>query len=153
MQQVPSEVWLLVQGGAHICTAARCIDHRVKRLWCCHDNSRNSCLGSMVQSRLPVSCTNPSYTHTNTHRADSAGAAHCSGHWQFTFLVVRCGESAAAERRCTQRLRSSAGTILIYIQCIDLPWLIMLLLYITGREKKIIYLVTDIATHKSQSVT
>lgn len=32
MQQVVTEVWLLERGGAHICTAARCIDHRVKCL-------------------------------------------------------------------------------------------------------------------------
>lgn len=91
---------------------------------------------------------------THTYQADLGGAARCSGHWQFRLPDFwSCSEESLTTQLCRHSL--------IYIQCIDLPWLIMVqeevlrvLLHITGRRKSAYSFVSNISKQReNQSFT
>lgn len=106
--------WSLVARAwrCSFCTAADSVLIRKRNAGdgaCCHNKFRSSCPDSMGQSKFPVRLT--SLWCTQTYRADSAGAARHSGHWQFSLQDFW---PCSVKRRHRHRLQGSAGTSYLY---------------------------------------
>lgn len=136
-----------MQGGAHTCAASNSVLIRKWKAcdgWCFHDMTSSEAAVLTAWGKtgswwgLQAHCT-------HTYRADSAGAARCSGHWQFRLPDFwSCSEESLLPLREDVQMETAQlwRHNLIYIQCIGLPWLIMahegvlrVPLHITGRKK------------------
>lgn len=124
-----------------------------------HDKFRSSCPDSMEQNRLLVGLTSPLYTHT--YGADSAGAARGSGHQKFRLPDFwSCSEESLLLLREEVQIETTefCRHNLIYIQYIDLAWLIMVqeevlrVLHISGGKQSAHTLCRWYQQTKSKSV-